>query len=148
MRPTVTRTFTTTAPPEAVFDYLADFTHATEWDPPTVTCERVYGYGEVGTVYRNVTSFLRREIQTAYSTAELERPTRICFTAHNNQFDGRDVIEIRPHGEGSQVTYTAEFTFSGAARLAAPLMAAYLPRLAGRTVSQLQGCLDGLPEAT
>lgn len=143
---TVTRTFTTTAPPEAVFDYLADFTHAEEWDPPTVSCERVYGTGDVDTVYRNVTSFLGREVQTAYTTVALERPTRVAFSAHNKTFDGHDELEIRPHGTGSQVTYTAEFTFTGASRLAVPVAAAYLPRLATKTADQLRTVLDRLTQ--
>ena len=147
MRPTVSRTFTTTAAPEAVFDYLADFTHAEEWDPGTVSCERVYGTGGVDTTYRNVSSFMGRETQIAYSTVELERPTRIRLTGHNKQFDGQDVIGIRAHGQGSEVTYTAEFAFNGVARLAAPLVAAYLPRLARKTVDQLRSRLDQLPSA-
>ena len=145
MKPTVTRTFTTTAPPEVVFDYLADFTNAAEWDPGTVTCERTHGGGEVGTIYSNVSSFLGREAQITYSTVELDRPTRIHFTGHNEQFEGHDVLGIRAHGEGSEVTYNAEFSFSGAARLAAPAVAAYLPFLARKTVDQMRGCLDRLP---
>lgn len=146
--PTVTRTFTTTAPPEVVFDYLADFTHAEEWDPGTRSCVRVDGDGGVGTTYRNVSSFLGRESEIAYTTTELERPTRIHLIGHSEQFDGHDVIGIRADGTGSAVTYTAEMAFSGAARLAVPAVAAYLPFLARRTVDQLRDRLDhldGLP---
>jgi carbon monoxide dehydrogenase subunit G len=142
--PTVSRTFTTTASPEVVFDYLADFTHTVEWDPPTVSCERVYGTGGVDTVYRNVTRFLRREVQTAYTAVELERPTRLHFSAHNNAFDGDDTITIRPSGTGSEVTYSAQFRFSGASRLLVPGAAAYLPFLATKTIEQMRGCLDRL----
>ena len=142
--PTVSRTFTTSAPPEAAFDYLADFTHTVEWDPPTVSCERVYGTGGVDTVYRNVTRFLGREVQTAYTTVELERPGRIHFTAHNSAFDGDDDITISPSGSGSEVTYTAQFRFSGASRLLVPGAAAYLPVLANKTIEQMRGCLDRL----
>ncbi|WP_310528759.1 SRPBCC family protein [Nocardioides sp.] len=145
--PSVSRTFTTTAPPEAVFDYLADFTHAEQWDPGTRSCERISGDGGVGTTYRNVSSFLGRESVITYTTAELERPTRIHLTGHNEQFDGHDVLGIRAHGTGSEVTYTAEFAFSGAARLAVPVVAAYLPFLAKKTVDQLGACLDRLPSA-
>jgi len=144
MKPTVSRTFTTTAPPEAVHDYLADFTNAEEWDPGTVSCERVAGDGGVGTVYRNVSSFLGRTSEITYMTVEVERPTRIHLTGHNQQFDGHDVLGVRASGTGSEVTYTAEFAFSGAARFAAPLVAAYLPVLARKTVDQLRTCLDGL----
>lgn len=142
--PTVHRTLTTTASPEAVFDYLADFTHTEEWDPPTVSCERVYGTGGVDTVYRNVTRFAGREVQTAYTTVEADRPRRLHFSAHNSAFDGDDVIGIRPSGSGTEVTYTAEFRFSGASRLLAPVMAAYLPFLANRTIEQMRTCLDRL----
>jgi hypothetical protein len=145
--PSVSRTFTTTAPPGAVFDYLADFTNTEEWDPGTRSCERISGDGGVGTTYRNVSSFLGRESEIIYTTVELERPTRIHLTGHNEQFDGHDVLGIRAHGTGSEVTYTAEFAFSGAARLAVPVVAAYLPLLARRTVAQLRGCLDTLPSA-
>ena len=144
MKPTVSRTFTTTAPPEAVFDYLADFTNAEEWDPGTVSCERVSGDGGVGTVYRNVSSFLGRTTEITYATVESERPTRIHLIGRNDQFEGHDVLGIRASGTGSEVTYTAEFAFSGAARFAAPVVAAYLPVLARKTVGQLRSCLDRL----
>lgn len=144
MKPTVSRTFTTTAPPDAVFDYLADFTNAEEWDPGTVSCERVSGDGGVGTVYRNVSSFLGRTTEITYTTVEVERPTRIHLTGRNAQFEGHDVMGIRASGTGSEVTYTAEFAFKGAARLAVPVVAAYLPVLARKTVDDLRTHLDRL----
>ncbi|WP_159081544.1 SRPBCC family protein [Nocardioides sediminis] len=144
MKPTVSRTFTTTAPPGAVFDYLADFTHAEEWDPGTVSCERVSGDGGVGTVYRNVSSFMGRTTEITYTTVEAERPTRIHLIGRNEQFEGHDVLGIRASGTGSEVTYTAEFSFEGAARFAAPVVAAYLPVLARKTVGELRSCLDRL----
>lgn len=147
MKPTVSRTFTTTASPTAVFDYLADFTNAEEWDPGTVSCERISGDGGVGTVYRNVSKFLGSKSEITYTTTEVERPTRIHLTGHNEQFDGHDVMGIRAHGTGSEVTYTAEFSFNGAARFAAPLVAAYLPSLARKTVKELGARLDRLPSA-
>jgi hypothetical protein len=143
--PSVSRTFTTTATPDAAFAYLADFTNAEEWDPGTVSCVRVSGDGGVGTTYRNVSKFLGRESEITYTTAELERPTRIHLTGHNEQFDGHDVLGIRASGAGSEVTYTAEFSFNGSARLAAPVVAAYLPFLARKTVHKLKACLDRLP---
>lgn len=147
MKPTVSRTFTTSARPETVFDYLADFTNAEEWDPGTVSCERVSGDGGVGTTYRNVSKFLGRESTITYTTEELERPTRIHLTGRNEQFDGHDVLGIRAHAEGSEVTYTAEFAFKGGARFAAPVVAAYLPALARKTVDELKSTLDRLPSA-
>ena len=140
--PSVTRTFTTTALPEVAYAYLADFTHAEEWDPGTQTCERTSGDGGVGTTYRNVSSFLGREVEVTYTTAELAPPTRVHLRGTNEQFEGHDVFEIRAAGRGSEVTYRADMTFSGLAKLASPVVAAYLPILARKTVDELRSCLD------
>jgi carbon monoxide dehydrogenase subunit G len=143
--PSITRTFTTSAPPEAAHAYLADFRNAEAWDPGTRTCERTGGDGGVGTTYRNVSSFLGREVEVTYTTAELAPPTRVHLRGTNEQFEGHDIFEIRASGAGSEVTYTARMGFSGLSRLAAPLVQAYLPILAGKTVEQLRSCLDRQP---
>ena len=142
--PSVSRTLTTTAPPEKVFDYLSDFRNAEEWDPGTKTCERISGDGGVGTTYRNVSSFMGREAEVTYTTAELTRPALIDLRGRNESFHGQDHFEIRPSGDGAEVTYHAEFTFVGLAKLISPLVAGYLPFLASRTVDQLRSSLDRL----
>ena len=142
MKPSVTRTFTTTASVQATYDYLRDFTNAEEWDPGTRTCVRTSGDGGVGTTYRNVSSFLGREAELTYTTAELAPPTRVHLRGTNAQFEGHDLFEIRESGRGAEVTYHAEFSFSGVARLGIPLVAAYLPFLAKKTVDRLKACLD------
>jgi carbon monoxide dehydrogenase subunit G len=143
--PSVTRTFTTTASPEAAHAYLADFRNAEEWDPGTQSCERTSGDGGVGTTYRNVSSFLGREVEITYTTAELAPTTRVHLRGTNESFEGHDIFEIRPSGRGSEVTYRADMSFSGLSKLAAPAVAAYLPILARKTVDQLRSCLDRQP---
>ena len=142
MKPSVTRRFTTTASVQTTYDYLRDFTNAEEWDPGTKTCERTSGDGGVGSTYRNVSSFLGREVELTYTTAELAPPTRVHLRGSNEQFEGHDVFSIRESGRGAEVTYHAEFSFSGVARLGIPLVAAYLPFLAKKTVAELKACLD------
>lgn len=144
MKPTVSRTLRTTAPPELVFDYLADFANAEEWDPGTRSCVRLEGDGGVGTTYRNVSVFLGRESEIRYTAVELDRPTRLHFVGRNDQFEGHDVIGIRASGPGSEVSYTAEFSFLGSARFAAPAVALYLPFLASKVIDQLRDTLDRL----
>ena len=140
--PSVSRTFTTTATPDAAYAYLSDFTNAEEWDPGTRSCERTSGDGGVGTTYRNVSTFLGREVEVTYTTAELAPPTRVHLRGSNAQFDGHDIFEITAAGRGSQVRYTAEMSFDGLSKLASPLVAAYLPILARKTVDQLRASLD------
>lgn len=140
--PSVSRTFTTTATPDAAYRYLADFTHAEEWDPGTQTCEQTSGDGGVGTTYRNVSTFLGREVEITYTAAELAPPTRVHLRGTNEQFEGHDIFEIRAVGRGAGVTYRADMSFSGLAKLASPVVAAYLPILARKTVEDLRACLD------
>lgn len=149
MKPSVTRTLTTPTPPEVVFDHLADFTTSERWDPGTESTERVSGDGGVGTTYRNVSTFLGRQVTVTYTAVELERPTRVHFVGRNDQFEGHDVLSLRARRDGgTEVRYHAEFSFSGATALAAPLVAAYLPVLARTTVRQLKADLDSLGGAS
>ena len=140
----VERSFTTLTPPDAVFAFLADFSHAEEWDPGTVECHRLTGDGGLGTRYRNVSKFLGRTTTVEYVTEELDPPRYLHFRGHNEQFTGHDRLRLDPAGAGTQVVYEAELGFSGAARLATPVVAAYLPFLANKTVRQLRERLDAL----
>jgi carbon monoxide dehydrogenase subunit G len=138
------RTFTTRAAPDRVYAFLADFANAEEWDPGTVECSRVEGDGGVGTRYRNVSSFLGRTTTLEYVATELEPASYLHFTGHNEQFTGHDRLRLEPSGAGTQVTYDAEFAFHGVSSIAAPVVAAYLPFLANKTVRRLGDRLDRL----
>src|SRR5688500_13153722 len=111
--PSVSRSFTTMASPQAAYAYLADFRNTAEWDPGTQPCERVAGDGGVGTTYRTVSKFLGREVEVIYTAAELSRPHRVHLRGTNEQFEGHDIFEVAASGRGSRVSYTAEMSFSG-----------------------------------
>jgi carbon monoxide dehydrogenase subunit G len=144
MKLTAHRTLTTATPPDRVFAFLVDFRNAETWDPGTVSCELVEGDTGVGTTYRNVSSFLGRKTELTYTTVEREEGRKVHFRGRNAQFTGDDVITLSPSGAGTEVTYHAEFRFHGLAMLGIPLVAAYLPVLAGKTMAQLQRSLDAL----
>ena len=142
--PSITRTFRTRATPASVYGYLSDFSTAEEWDPGTRSCERVSGDGGPGTEYRNVSSFLGRTVELTYTTTELVPEEKVHFTGRNAQFEGHDVLSFRPDGEGTEVTYHADFDFQGVSKLLGPLVGLYLPRLAKETVDSLRDRLDRL----
>src|SRR3546814_15748189 len=102
------------------------------------------GGGGVGSTYRNVSVFMGRETEVRYTTVELERPTRVHMLGRHEQFEGPDVLGIRARAAGSEVSYHAEFVFSGAAKAISPLVAAYLPFLARKPIQQLTRRLDPL----
>lgn len=140
---TLVRTITTTAPPEKVFPYLADFTNATAWDAGTVSCTRLSGDGGPGTRYRNVSRFAGREIELIYTTQEVEE-TRFVIVGSNATTTSEDVIVVRPTDSGSEVTYTARFTFSGVGRLLEPFLGPFLKRLGDAVVPSMKTALDSL----
>lgn len=144
---TLRRTVHTSTPPDRVYPYLADFRNAAEWDSGTVSCELVDGDGGVGSRYRNTTRFAGRTVELDYVVDTLDRPT-IVLVGSNATTTARDTIVVTPHGTGSQVAYTAEFTFTGPARFLGPLMRPLLDRLGDHTAASLRESLDGLSSST
>jgi uncharacterized protein YndB with AHSA1/START domain len=143
MSTVIERTVTTTSPPEKVFPYLVDFRNAEEWDSGTKTCELVSGDGGPGTVYRNVSEFVGNTVELEYTAQTVEQPTFV-IVGHNDTTTSRDTITVTPHADGSTVVYRAEFTFTGVAKLAGPLMKPLLDRLGDKTAEQLKSSLDRL----
>ncbi len=144
---TVSRTVRTDASPQQVFDYLSDFTTTEEWDPGTVSTERVSGDGGVGTVYRNVSKFLGNETELTYTTIDLREGALVQMRGENKTVTATDTISITPDGTGSVVEYTAEFDWHGAAKLATPILAPALKKLGDDTEKSLHEHLGRLPGA-
>ena len=140
----VKRTITTTASSEAAFAYLADFANAVECDSGTVSCVRVSGDGGPGTTYRNVSKFAGREIELIYTVERVEPPRLFAIVGGNRTVTSDDTIVVRPKDSGSDVTYTAKFTFAGVGRLLEPVMTPLLAKLGNDTARTLQKALDRL----
>jgi len=131
-------------PIDRVFPYLADFSNAVDWDPGTVTCERVSGDGGVGTTYRNVSKFLGRETELTYVVEELEGNHKIVLRGSNDTVSARDTMVMRPDGTGTEILYTAEFEFSGAAKYVEPLLRLPLKKLGDDAAKQMNAVLSRL----
>ena len=116
-------------PLDVVFGYLSDFTTTTEWDPGTVVTVKRHGDGGVGTTYRNTSRFLGRETQLTYVVRDLIPGQRIQLRGENKTVIAVDTMTFRSVDAGTEVTYTAEFTFKGLSRLLAPLLRPALERL-------------------
>lgn len=144
MKLNVRRTFTTIASTEAVFAFLADFRNAETWDPGTVECSLLSGEVGPGATYRNVSEFLGRKTELTYATLTHEPVGRLHFQGTNDSFVGDDRLTFTPLGAGTEVEYHATFDLKGASVLAVPVVAAYLPFLATKTIKQLKASLDAL----
>lgn len=129
---------------DRAFDYLADFTTTTEWDPGTVTTVRLDGDGGVGTSYCNTSKFLGRETSLVYVVEERVKNQRIRLRGENATVVSVDTMAFRATAAGTEVTYTADFTFKGVSRWLAPLLKPPLQRLGNDAERGLRSALSAL----
>ncbi len=125
----IQRIVKTDRPIGQVFDYLSNFTSTTDWDPGTVRTDRESGDGGVGTVYHNVSRFMGRETELTYTVIDLVPNERIQLRGVNQTVTAQDTMTFRSAAGGTEVTYEAEFEFSGFAKYLAPLLKPALAKL-------------------
>ena len=140
----IQRTVETQAAPAAVFDYLSDFTRTTEWDPGTVSTVRVEGDGGVGTVYDNVSEFNGRKTELRYTVVDHAPHALLRLRGENKTVTAIDTMEIAAVGSGSTVTYTADFTFKGVAKLVTPFLGGAFKKLGDEAEQGLREALAKL----
>lgn len=139
----IVRTLTVNRSPEAVFAYLSDFTTTEEWDPGTVRTTRESGDGGVGTRYHNVSKFLGRQTELIYVVEEHKAPLRLKLRGENKTVVARDTMTLEATASGgTELTYHAEFTFQGVARLLAPLASPAFKRLGDEAEEGLRKALS------
>jgi carbon monoxide dehydrogenase subunit G len=136
------KTVTVDKPLDAVFGYLSDFTTTTEWDPGTVVTVNQHGDGGVGTTYLNTSTFLGRQTQLTYIMREFAPGERIRLRGENKTVIAIDTMTFRSTDAGTEVTYTAQFTFKGPARLLAPMLRPALERLGTRAQTGMRTALS------
>jgi carbon monoxide dehydrogenase subunit G len=129
-------------PPAEVFDYMADLSTNAEWDPGTISAERV-GAGPigVGAEFRLVVSFLGRRSSLVYRIVEYDRPRLVTFRGENAGVVSLDRITVVPSNGGTRLTYDARLAPKGAARVAAPLLALAFRRVGRNALAGLREVL-------
>ena len=138
------KTVVTDKPLDAVFAYLSDFTTTTEWDPGTVVTVNQHGDGGAGTTYLNTSTFLGRTTQLTYVVHEFIPGERIRLRGENKTVIAVDTMTFRSVEAGTEVTYTAEFTFKGPSRLLAPLLRPAFERLGDQAQAGMRKALSQL----
>jgi carbon monoxide dehydrogenase subunit G len=131
-------------PRDAVFAYLSDFTTTTEWDPGTVVTVNQHGDGGAGTTYLNTSTFLGRMTQLTYVVSEFIPGERIRLRGENKTVIAVDTMTFRSVDAGTEVTYTAEFTFKGPSRLLARLLRPAFERLGEQAQTGMREALNQL----
>ena len=138
------RVVTAPKPLDKVFAYLSDFTTTTEWDPGTVETVRTSGDGGFGTEYLNTSKFAGRETQLTYVVQDLVSNRHIALRGENTTVIAHDTMTFREVSSGTEVTYTADFTFKGLARFLAPLLKPALVRLGDEAEAGMAAALARL----
>lgn len=138
------RTVTVEQPLAKVFAYLSDFTTTTQWDPGTVRTVRTSGGGGLGTEYLNTSTFAGRQTQLTYVVEDLVVNERIALRGENATVIAHDTMTFEVVGGDTQVTYTADFTFKGMARLLAPFLRPAFTRLGNQAETGLAAALAEL----
>ncbi|MFC7490719.1 MULTISPECIES: SRPBCC family protein [unclassified Knoellia] len=140
----IVREFEVPCPQDAAVAYLADFANAVEWDPGTVSCERIGDPGVPvvpGTKWANVSKVLGRETSLEYELTSLA-PDGVVLAGHNETASSRDDIGVTAIDDRhSRIRYEATITFKGLARLADPLMSLVFRRIADETVRDMTATL-------
>jgi Polyketide cyclase / dehydrase and lipid transport len=138
------RTVVTEKPLSTVFDYLSDFATTTEWDPGTISTERLRGDGGVGTTYLNTSKFLGRTTRLTYVVEEFVDRRLIRLRGENKTVTAVDTMTFRAGPSGTEVTYTARFSFKGLFRVVAPLLKPAFGRLGDEAEAGMRAALDQL----
>ena len=135
----VERTFIVASSPEGVVEYLRDFSRTEQWDPGTVTCTRLdEGPVEVGSRWRNVSTFLGRKTELVYELTR-DDPQGLRFVGRNDTATATDDISITagPAPGTTKIGYHAHLEFSGLAKLGAPVAKLALEKLGNDTERSL-----------
>lgn len=140
----VTRQFQVKATQDVAVEYLKDFGNATQWDPGSVSNQRIdSGPIGVGSTWHNTSKLIFINTELTYELTEL-RDNGMVFTGTNKTATSIDTIDVLPSEAGIRVTYDSNVTFNGKAAYADPLMTLIFLKLAGETVDGITEALEKL----
>jgi uncharacterized protein YndB with AHSA1/START domain len=107
-----------------VFAYLSDFSNTAEWDPGVVEAERLSdGELGLGSRFRVVSSAAGSHQTLEYEITEWDPPHRLVLVGTTPRLRSVDTLTfVATDDGGTQVTYHADLTLHGAARVADPVL--------------------------
>jgi hypothetical protein len=118
----ITRTVKTTKSLQDVFAYMSDFTSTNDWDPATVKTTLISGDGGVGSRYKNITEFNGRQTELEYVVTDFVDNKVVKLRGENKTLVAVDTMLFSEQDGTVYVTYDANFTFKGFAKLAEPFL--------------------------
>jgi hypothetical protein len=121
------------------FSYLADVANFADWDPSITRVSRITsGEPRVGAAYDIDVRTGPRTTTMRYETTEFTPPRRFVIRAQTPLLLSVDEVLVEPDGTGSVVTYDAQLTLKGAARVLDPLLTLVFRRIGDRAAAGLR----------
>lgn len=113
----------TTLDPATVFAHVAEFANIEKWDPGVQqSVKQTPGTTGVGTVYDLVLNYAGRQMPMTYTVTEYEPNRLIVLEGTGARVKAVDTISFEPWSTGTLVTYEADLSLTGFARLFQPFM--------------------------
>ncbi|MDA2980076.1 MAG: SRPBCC family protein [Actinomycetota bacterium] len=144
----IVRTIRTDATIDRVFEYLADFTNATEWDPGTASSvPRDDSGAGVGQTYDLVVLWGNKKLPMVYRTVSLDPLASVTFVGEGSTTIATDTLDFAelPDG-GTKVEYSAQITLKWPYRIAVPFLGSKFRALGDEAAASLTEVLAGLSE--
>ena len=125
-------------PPGETFAYLADFTHAAEWDPGVVEARRLTpAPTAVGSRFEVIALFRGNRQRFEYVVTELEEGNRIALHGEGERAMSDDVMTVSASAGGTRIAYEADIRLKGLFRIAEPFLGVPMKKMG-------DAALDGL----
>ncbi len=141
----IVRTVSTAWPADAAFAYMADFSHATEWDPSVVAASREdAGPIGVGSVFDLVVRLGGRRLPLRYEVTTFT-PGRVAFTSRSATLESVDTVTVARRDGVTEVSYDARIHLRGLLRIADPLLTLGFRGVADRAIRGLERRLAVAP---
>lgn len=122
----------TARPPAEVLAYMADFSHAPEWDPSVVSATRLdEGQLRVASTFDLVVRSAGRSLPLHYEITELDE-SHATLVARTPTLESVDTLSVALGGEGTVFTYDARLTLIGIWRVFNPFLAVMFRSLAAK----------------
>ena len=113
----------TTLDPAAVFDYVANFETAEEWDPGVVSSQKLTdGPLDVGSQYAVTVQYGGAPQPMTYTVTEVTRPSLVVIEGEGARSITIDRISFSEEGGGTVIDYEADIRMRGIYRAAQPFL--------------------------
>ncbi len=126
------------APPETVFDLLADHTKHPLWDPNMIEAS-LFTEGPIVKGSKGITigEFLGRRVESEIYYDAYDRPKYVSGGTTSGNVNGKNTCEFIPTEKGTKINWRLDVEFKGLMRLFEPFMKSNL-------IKQREESLDAL----